>query len=614
MNYKKPFLFGLCIIFTLCFLASTAIAYNIEGNGVCNCDTCADCTNALNDNTNCANEVKLTADITNHSGSCFFYPSLHTSISNIIFDGQNHTMDGDDTGYGFHLSNQYGWTIKNVNFTDWTSAIRNSGDHQNITIQDNTFTSCSGALGSIYLMNDCSGASILNNTFSNVAYTVINIIYDNNTDITVQDNTIENITQAATPLTVKGKTGILIKGNNISATSTGDPWVRGFLLTILEGIVEDNVIHDLSQGGWCRDHPAGQDSVIYRNNTFYNNWHGDIYLMGDGGTIQNNTMPNLDFSTGPPSGSNYLVRDNTLSIVELKGGINNTIIYNTITGFCPGWAGSYANTDAYGNNISHNTFTDGGAIQVQGTWRFYNNTISHNTFTTTNDYALYLNNADNNTIENNNVISSAGDAFQFTSNTADNKGCGNIGIISDSGTNYVSNTSQSCYIWGEENLDNTGRLACNKTYIVGIDFQPDYFSFRTSGLTLKDKNLNNMMFLQAYPSNASLNVTLTSWNSALKKYDEFGISTYLKYTINTSEVDKNYTVSIYAHSNDTKMQTFYIISNSSGYIAYNTSGFGYDRYTEIIPIAEPIPTVLIVSVIGAVAAGGAYVIRKWKKK
>ena len=598
MNYKKHFLLGMSILFIMCFLSGVAIAYDDNGTYF-TCDNCSDCTNALNNNT--YNEVRLGADIINHSGDCIFNPA---GFNNKIFDGQNHTIDGDGTGYAFRLASKSGYTIKNCVITDFYDGMRLDGS---------------------------SFAVITNNTISSANAMAIYFYSGSVHDIEITDNNISNI--GTVGICIHAVTtdhyNITISGNTIQTADCGIGVVSE------DSTIANNIIHDISTstGGICIK--SGSSNCLVDNNTIYDVYiamsdkganttitnntittgisHGGLYISGDGGTVQNNDISNLDFGSGPPSGSNYLVRDNDLGSVELKGGQGNTIIYNTISGRLSA-AGIYCKQEVHNNNISNNTFTTAEvAIGFASSWASYNNTVSSNTFNSANDYAITLCNSTNNTIEDNNASSAQNFIFLETT-TSGSKGCGNIGSIVDSGTNYVSNTSQSCYIWGKENLDNTGRLSCNKAYIVGIDFQPDFFSLRTSGLTLKDKNLNNMMFLQAYPSNASLNVTLTSWNSTLKKYDEVGIGTYLKYAINTSEVGKNYTINIYAHSNDSKMQTFYITSNSSGYVVYNTTGFAYDRYTTITSIEEPISILIVVSVIGAVAAGGAYIIRKWKKR
>ena len=148
------------------------------------------------------------------------------------------------------------------------------------------------------------------------------------------------------------------------------------------------------------------------------------------------------------------------------------------------------------------------------------------------------------------------------------------------------------------------------TRITNTISATDYVSYSV------EPSVSNLVNMTTCPSQDSINITILNFTTTYKKWNESSseAGTYAFYVIGDTNANTNYAVNIYAHSNDTKMQTFYIVSNSSGYVGYNTTGFGYDRYTEVIPIDDPIPAVIVVSVVGAVVAGGAYVIRKWKKK
>jgi len=92
-------------IIILCFLAiaflpfsyNSAEAYNVEGKGVCNCSSCFDCTDALNDDTNCFSQVKLTTDIINQSGTCINNPA---NFNNKTFDCQGHKIEGNGVTSG----------------------------------------------------------------------------------------------------------------------------------------------------------------------------------------------------------------------------------------------------------------------------------------------------------------------------------------------------------------------------------------------------------------------------------------------------------------------------------------------------------------------------------
>ena len=565
-------LVGIVVLLVLFSMVGTSSAYSDNGTYF-TCYNCSDCTDALNNNT--YNEVRLGADIINHSGTCINKP---TNFQNKIFDGWNHTINGSGTGTGIH-SNKNNVTIKNFIITDFGEGIRIDGDYgtvinnslysqvffytdvKNSTIRDNTFYGVK-----LYFRTDTgpsSNTTIENNNFDGLGaliefkygihekLTISNNNFTNNTanGIWVEETnhtTISNNFFNLSSIRVQESNHVLIEDNNLTHGSmiyilgdtndsmisnnvmvncginsiyvdyyygTGDignitisgnriekspDTIFGIHLRASNDITFNNIrilnntlsnisttsgymiyaigiINNLLIDGNTIIPPyfAGIDirsdcvNTTITNNTVSGSAHGGVYIYGNGGTVQSNDIFNLDFGTGPPSGRNYLVRDNNLGNIELKGGINNTIIYNNITSCCWGWVGTYCNNDAYGNNISYNSFTGDGSIQVVGKWRFYNNTISHNTFNTTHDYAIFLNNSDNNTIESNNVTNSTGYAFNFTINTSNNKGCKNIGSMYDLGTNYVYNTTQGCPPCVPINLLYTiGNFWVNYTYEI----------------------------------------------------------------------------------------------------------------------------------------------------
>jgi len=126
MKQNKILIIVLLTIMFLFLMPYEVNAYS-GGGGTCDCgngsillggndtDACVDCSAALNDNTNCANQVNYvgTVQISNHTGICINNPA---NFSNKIFDCQGHTIDGDDSGsdYGIYLYGKSGNIIKNV--------------------------------------------------------------------------------------------------------------------------------------------------------------------------------------------------------------------------------------------------------------------------------------------------------------------------------------------------------------------------------------------------------------------------------------------------------------------------------------------------------------------
>ena len=86
----------------------------------CTCNSCTDCNNKLN-NASCT-IVKLTADITNHAGTCIDNPA---NFNNKTFDCQGHTIEGNgsESDYGIYLNGKSGNMIKNCVVTHFTYGI-----------------------------------------------------------------------------------------------------------------------------------------------------------------------------------------------------------------------------------------------------------------------------------------------------------------------------------------------------------------------------------------------------------------------------------------------------------------------------------------------------------
>ncbi len=146
---------GMFILFVLLLASGSVNAYSSAGVGICNCgdgttilggsatDACDDCEAALNDNTNCANQVNYvgTVAISNQVGDCIHSPA---NFNNKIFDCQGHTIDGDgiNVDFGIILIEKSGNTITNCIITNFHEGIdlRSSSNNNNLisnTANDN---------------------------------------------------------------------------------------------------------------------------------------------------------------------------------------------------------------------------------------------------------------------------------------------------------------------------------------------------------------------------------------------------------------------------------------------------------------------------------------------
>ncbi|MBN1874698.1 MAG: right-handed parallel beta-helix repeat-containing protein, partial [Anaerolineae bacterium] len=129
--------------------------------GTATCNSCTDCTNKLN---GVFDHVMLTTDINNYTaGTCIFF-----GVSNVEFDCNHHTIDGDDAGtdYGILISEKSGNTIKNCEITDFSRGIGLSSASNNTVEQNITNSNTYG----IKLYDSTGNTIQLNEANSNTEY------------------------------------------------------------------------------------------------------------------------------------------------------------------------------------------------------------------------------------------------------------------------------------------------------------------------------------------------------------------------------------------------------------------------------------------------------------
>ena len=173
----------------LVLMSLEVTAYNAEGGGICNCSGCDDCENALNDNTNCYNLVRLTTDIDNHPGTCIDNPA---NFNNKIFDCQGFMIDGTtaSSSKGVYLYKRQDNTIKNCKITDFVYGIALHSS-SNTLVLNNSIAKDEGDIWSygIYSFNQ-NEVSIKNCNIENYDYGIYLFLTSNSTIInnTVRSN------------------------------------------------------------------------------------------------------------------------------------------------------------------------------------------------------------------------------------------------------------------------------------------------------------------------------------------------------------------------------------------------------------------------------------------
>jgi parallel beta-helix repeat protein len=147
-------------------------------SGTTTCNSCSDCSSKL-DGT--FDKVMLTQDINNHVGTCITF-----GASNVEFDGDNHRIDGDDSGtdYGIYMNGKSGNTVKKCDVTDFYYGIYLTGSSDN-TVERTSANS--NTMDGIRLYNSAGNTiAIFNEANSNGRYGM-SLSSSNNNDVYFND-------------------------------------------------------------------------------------------------------------------------------------------------------------------------------------------------------------------------------------------------------------------------------------------------------------------------------------------------------------------------------------------------------------------------------------------
>ncbi len=368
------FAFGILLV-----LSTNVFAYSNSGNGICECSNCNDCTNALNDNNNCSNTVKLNQSITNQAGSCINSP---LNFTNKIFDCQGNTLDGDNFGtdYGIYLKsniktieclNKYHITTDTVIFyhTDWCPHCQKMKPWvQNLTDEGYKFFSVEAEKepNKVKIVKECASKEI---------------------------NTGGGIPQFGCP-------------------SNGELHVGEFSsISDMENFAKK-----------CKEdslYPSRDNNTI-RNCTIKNFYYG-IYISG---TINNTIANNLVEQNSDAGIFLYLASNNTL--------INNTANYNGYDGI---WLGQSVN-----NNITNNVANHNGLDGIILSYSSNNNNITNNTANLNSNGIYVFGSSSYNQILNNRILNNTDNGIAVSDCTSWNlSSCSNGNFNNTIANNQISN-------------------------------------------------------------------------------------------------------------------------------------------------------------------------------
>jgi parallel beta-helix repeat protein len=390
----------------------------------------------------------LTQDILNSSAT----KCIEITSSDVIFDGNGHTIDGLDTSntygvYVYNFSTLTNVTVKNLTVTDWYYGI--------------------------YYQNTENGAIEDNNATSN--YYGIFLFSSNYNTIT--NNTANSNDNHGIFLSSSSNYNTL--SNNTAASNT----YGGIYLW------SSSNINTLS------------------NNNATSNYYGIYLYSSTNNTLSNNSITSNSYGIRFYSSSNNTISDNLVSS-NIYGAYLWSSNYNTLSN-------NNATSNSYGIYLyssSHNTLSNNNVTSnsQQGIYLYYSsnyNTLSNNN-ATSNYYGIYLYSSSNyNTLSNNNATSnsygiylSSSNYNTITNNTANSNNNYGIYLSSSSNNNVVDNNNATSNYYGIYLYSSSNYNTITNNTVISNNFYGIYLSSSSNNLIYNNlfNNTNNFFISASY--------------------------------------------------------------------------------------------------------------------
>jgi parallel beta-helix repeat protein len=240
----------------------------------------------------------LTRDIINSTAS----ECIIISASNVVFDGQGHTIDGNDTSstYGVYVYNSSqtltNVTVKNLVVTDWYAGIYYRSA-QNGSIENNTATSNGRGIR----LYSASGNTLTNNTVNGPGQNYGISLESSSSDNTLTDNTANYNARGIWLYSSSNNTLI----NNTANSNTLDGiWIYS---SSNSNTIANNTANSNSGNGIVVR--SSSSNTLTDNTANYNARGIFLYFSSNSNTLTNNTLREnaLDFYSSSSSSSNTLV-------------------------------------------------------------------------------------------------------------------------------------------------------------------------------------------------------------------------------------------------------------------------------------------------------------------
>ncbi|MCD4844611.1 MAG: right-handed parallel beta-helix repeat-containing protein [Methanosarcinales archaeon] len=457
-------------------------------------ETGGDCTcigNWDSDNKTCT----LTTNLTD---------TIQIDSDNIILDGNGHVLSGNGTGYGVvGCGDKNKLTIRNLEIKNFRDGIRFDENIRNSTITDNTIIN-SGISG-IFFYND--------NTNNTISHNIINgggiCLFENNKNNTITRNTIVN-----------NEIGILFNSafNNNNTISYND----------FSNNTEYSIRLDYDFNNTIIDNNINEPTINYYYGIFLS--YGSKYNLVTGNNISNasicewdtaryNTIINNTISGGGIAYNmggdcskiinNKII--NSYSGIDLWYTYDNIIVNNTILNSTIGI--SIGPLTCYSTVISNNILNNEYGIHLYGSLDYEeitNNKIINNKITN-NDYGIYIQNAFDNLIYQNNLDNnSIYNAYEYIDDN-------NLSNQWDNGTigNHWSDYDEPCEGCIGTNIPGI----CDSPYNIPVGSGVDNFPLISWGIPVSIVSFSASNFNLPLNSSQKINLTLDSAPNGLSGYN-----------------------------------------------------------------------------------------------
>jgi len=266
------------------------------------------------------------------------FGSVVVQRNNTVVDGGGYSLEGDDTGKGFDLSNTRNVTVKNTKISKFSTGISLSYS-TGATLVNNNITKCVYGI----LPFNSPSCTISNNVIESNYWDGIFLTYSDNNIL--DNNIIANHSKWG--LYLGSSTGIILRNNQI----VGNRWNFGVSVEFVHDIDASNTIDGkpiyylVNQRDKQIPANAGYVAVInstnitMRNLNLTNNGQGVVLVNSRNCLIENSTITKMGYYG-----------------IQLVDSDNNVISGNNITDNRPPYfgVGIAVQTDSTGNIISNN--------------------------------------------------------------------------------------------------------------------------------------------------------------------------------------------------------------------------------------------------------------------